>query len=336
MRTFELLERERKTLKQLALSSSTRNGASNSGGGGGGGGSGTYGLTWLVCSAHDDTWLRLVMPASLGGDLSSLLDAHEKALPPESVQFYAGSLVLALQRLHAAGIVFRDLKPENVLLTAEGWPVLSDFGLVAFTTPTGSEDDEFAYSMVGTPEFMAPEVVSGSGHNSDADWWSFGVTLCELLTLQTPFREASDQQHAQQRTYANILQGRYAEPFVKEHYRRLERRTASLLDGLMQVDPAMRLGGRRRGVESLRVHPFFWGLSWEALERREIPPPQRDLCAKQAKERGWVESDSKDNGTPVDSPAVPRRGPPAPAPALDAAAKALDKMFDFSEWGEER
>ena len=108
----------------------------------------------------------------------------------EEAQFYAGCLVLALTKLHDLGVAYRDLKPENVLLSAEGWPVLSDFGLVAFLTPSsgsGSGNGSFkrhsgdnphsdggggdtggrAYSLVGTPEFMAPEVVAGSGHDTD-------------------------------------------------------------------------------------------------------------------------------------------------------------------------
>ena len=101
------------------------------------------------------------------------------------------------------GIAYRDLKPENVLLTTDGWPVITDFGLVAFI----DEDGERADSMVGTPEFMSPEVVAGGGHDTDCDWWSFGVYLCELLTLSTPFREA-DNEGSHQKTYANIVHGR--------------------------------------------------------------------------------------------------------------------------------
>ena len=340
-RTFELLERERRTLKLLASSARHL----------------SDGLTRLICSGHDAEWLRLVMPAYLGGDLSALLDAVGKPLPDEAVQFYAGCLVLALQTLHGLGVAFRDLKPENVLLSADGWPVLTDFGLVAFIGPSyrnsrdsrhsvgdgsdgeGGDYAEYAYSMVGTPEFMSPEVVDGSGHTTDADYWSLGVTICELLTLHTPFRESSDEQHAHQKTYANILNGTYSKAFTKEHYRRLEQRTASLLDGLMKRDPALRLGGRRRGVESLRVHPFFWGLSWEDLEQRALTPPHVSITEKHSSATApfaTTTPPSPPRRAAAASPGLARRGSApaaASAPPIDAAAAALDRMFDFSDWG---
>ena len=134
-RTFELLERERQTLKLLATAD----------------GRIPTGLTRLICTAHDAEWLRLVMPAYLGGDLANLLRQKGRAFSVESTQFYAGCLVLALQSLHAEGIAYRDLKPENVLLARDGWPVLTDFGLVAFTaTEDGGEQPAFyigSYSM---------------------------------------------------------------------------------------------------------------------------------------------------------------------------------------------
>jgi len=311
-RTFELLERERKTLKLLAASRACT------------------GLVRLICSGHDDDWLRMVLPAYLGGDLSGLLEAHGKAMKEETVQFYAGCLVLGLQQLHGLGIAFRDLKPENVLLSADGWPVLTDFGLVSFVTHA----DDWCYSMVGTPEFMAPEVLDGSGHTTDCDYWSLGVTLCELLTLHTPFRENAETGH-HQATYANILSGRYAKSFEREHARKMESRTASLISGLLTVDTAVRLGGYRRGIESLRVHPFFWGLSWEALENHTLTPPDSALCETQSLPRKFVEA-SGGVALPDAIPTISSKPKKKTPVELDAAAKALDRMFDFSDWGEER
>jgi len=369
-RTFELLERERKTLKLLAASDSA---------------SESTGLTRLICCAHDEECLRLVMPAYLAGDLAALhlsLSQQQQSrwLPVEAVQFYAGCLVLALQRLHSLGVVYRDLKPENILLSSGGWPTLTDFGLVAFTSTgepaTGLEEEEPAFSMVGTPEFMAPEVappgalthsaahhrpqrvhsalsvpptdsccgcmfmcvlalqvVSGAGHTTDCDWWSLGVTMSELFTGHTPFREM-DGEHVHQRTYANILHGRYATEFERELYSRLESRAAALLDDLLAVDPDLRLGGRRRGVESIRVHPFFWGLSWEALEARRLTPPHAAQCAKRAAERDTFTGASAPGAAEL--VLAPQRADEAGGPkSLDAAAKALDKVFDFSDWGDE-
>jgi len=237
--------------------------------------------------------------------------------------------VLALQQLHLHGIAYRDLKPENILLSRDGWPVLTDFGLVAFTKgERGDQPEQPAMSVVGTPEFMAPEVISGSGHSTDCDWWGLGTTLCELLTLNTPFREVDGRDYdAHQRTYSNILRGKYTDKFTREHYRKLEKRAAALVDGLLRLDPAMRLGGKRRGVQSIRTHPFYWGLSWEALEAQEMAPPHTDRCTKQA--------DSKP--PPSAEPAAPEKayGMGGKKPSGNAAEAALDKIFDFSGWGDE-
>ena len=301
------------------------------------------GLTRLVSSAHDAETLRIVMPAYLGGDLSHLVDAnaHLRGIAEPAAQFYAGCLVLALSKLHEMGVVYRDLKPENVLLSANGWPVLCDFGLVAFlgdgaskygslgsadsgreTSATDPDAIPHTYSMAGTPEFMAPEIIAGTGHDTDADWWSLGVLIGELTTLHTPFNdpEAEDPNEM----YTNILQGKYVQTFKKER-RRLNERTSAFIDDLLKVDTAMRLGGRRRGIESMRVHAFFWGLAWEALEQQQLEPPHKEYCNSGAKEKN----------DPSQKFTVPPKRKLRKQEAEDAATKALDRLFDFSGWGEE-
>jgi len=322
-RTFELLERERRILMTLG-STKVRTG-----------------LTRLVSSAHDAETLRIVMPAYLGGDLSHLIEANEDArgVAEPAAQFYAGCLVLSLSKLHEMGVVYRDLKPENVLLSANGWPVLCDFGLVAFLGDGASQsggpsqakllaiDDDaiqHTYSMAGTPEFMAPEIVAGTGHDTDADWWSLGVLIAEMTTLCTPFLDHDNPEGDASQMYANILQGKYVGSFKKER-RRLNPRTATFIDDLLKVDCAMRLGGRRRGVESMRVHAFFWGLAWDALEQQQLIPPHEDYCEQGARDKRGPSQ--KYTVTPMRS--HKRKD------ATDAATAALDRLFDFSGWGEE-
>jgi len=306
--TYMRLERERKTLR--LMQAHLRGGAQ------------PYNLVRLVCSGHDPEWLRLVLPFYGGGDLSRLLD--ESKLTTEAVQFYAGCTILALTQLHSLEIVYRDLKPENILLTAEGWPVLTDFGLVAFL------DEGRATSMVGTPEFMPPEIVSGTGHGTDADWWSLGVTLCELLTLTTPFCEPEAASN-HERTYANIVRGRFSKSFEQKEFRLLPKHTAAMLSGLLKLDPPERLGGTRRGTESIRCHPFFWGLNWEALEARELTPPYAAHCLASHKAVITKFDESARAG-------ALKVMPPSMRPCSreegesNAAAAAMDKMFDFSAW----
>ena len=118
----------------------------------------------------------------LGGDL---LDYMEKNAPlkPEASRFYAGSVLCAFEYLHAKNIVYRDLKPENVMIDAQGHIKLVDFGFAKLLTP-----GEKTYTLCGSPEYMAPDVIlKKGGHDLRCDWWSFGVLLVELVTGDTPF-----------------------------------------------------------------------------------------------------------------------------------------------------
>ena len=193
----------------------------------------------LVTSGQDATHLHVVMPACLGGELWNVL-AEFGAMDESELRFYAACLILALERLHALGVVYRDLKPENVLLRADGWPVLADLGLAgALMTSDDLEwpliashclslpliasyclllpliashcgpwlagfvlDERPLFSVCGTPEFMAPEVIQNRGYGIAADWWSLGVLLVQCLTLTTPFQ---DPQQRPQKTFDNIL-----------------------------------------------------------------------------------------------------------------------------------
>ena len=228
-------------------------------------------LIHLVTSGQTARELCVVMPACLGGELWHLLNTVG-ALNDSELQFYAACLVLALSRLHALGIVYRDLKPENVLLHADGWPVLADVGLAAFV-----HDERPLFSLCGTPEYMAPEVVAHSrGYGAAADWWSLGVLLSQCLTLTTPFQ---DPQGRPKQTFDNVFAGRVTAP-PTAHYRfHAATATADLLDALLDRDTGRRLGG-----DAIRLHPFFWGLDWAVLRAQRLRPPHAEHAAERARE----------------------------------------------------
>ena len=228
-------------------------------------------LIHLVTSGQTARELCVVMPACLGGELWHLLNSVG-ALRDNELQFYAACLVLALSRLHELGIVYRDLKPENVLLHADGWPVLADVGLAAFV-----HDERPLFSLCGTPEYMAPEVVAHSrGYGAAADWWSLGVLLSQCLTLTTPFQ---DPQGRPKQTFDNVFAGRVTAP-PTAHYRfHAAAATADFLDALLDRDTGRRLGG-----DAIRLHPFFWGLDWAALRARRVRPPHAEHAAERARE----------------------------------------------------
>ena len=229
--------------------------------------------------------MQLVMPAVLGGELHQLLE-DVGALAEGDVQFYAACVVEALQHLHVHGIAYRDLKADNVLLSggfssaAAGWPVLADFGLANFV------QSDNLHSFCGTPAFVAPEVVTHSGHGTAADWWSLGVLIYQCFTLSTPF--AGPHTKA---TLDNIAQGHrvHHATIADEHGNggeesntgELPARAAAIIDALLQHDPAERLGGALRSNE-VRVHPFFWGFDWSSIEKRQMTPPHAARCRARA------------------------------------------------------
>jgi len=226
----------------------------------------------LIACGQDLQSQQLVMTAVLGGELFDLLQETGEMRDSE-VQFYAACIVMALQHLHSLGIVYRDLKTENVLLSGgfthalAGWPVLADFGLSNWIKNDGSSLQTFC----GTPAFIAPEVAAQTGYGSAADWWSLGVLIYQCLTLTTPFEGPNPGA-----TIDNIVHGRRAPPPQE-----LSQVTSDIVDALLHPDPAIRLGGPLQRNE-VRVHPFFWGFDWTQIEKRQMTPPHAAHCRRRA------------------------------------------------------
>ncbi|CAL9751493.1 unnamed protein product, partial [Musa acuminata subsp. burmannicoides] len=240
-----------------------------------------------------------------GGDLHSLL-RHRRGhrLPPAVARFYAAEVLVALEYLHALGFVYRDLKPENVLLRSDGHVMLSDFDLSfrSHVSPTllhrrrrlprrrsgllcclvgcsaSGEDEElecvaepssaFSRASVGTHEYLAPEVVNGSGHGNAVDWWAFGVFLYELLYGRTPFKGAT-----KEATLRNILTREVKLPDtnggdVVEGGDMAKAR--DLIAQLLVRDPAKRMGSVL-GAAEIKRHPFFASVRWPLI-RCARPP----------------------------------------------------------------
>jgi p90 ribosomal S6 kinase len=176
--------------------------------------------------------LYLILDFLRGGDLFSRL-SKEVMFTEEDVKFYLAELALALNHLHSLGIIYRDLKPENVLLDADGHIALTDFGLSKLPLEEGK-----AYSFCGTVEYMAPEVVNRKGHSFAADWWSFGVLMFEMLTGSLPFQGSNRRD-----TMTQILKAKLGMPA------NLSSEAQSLLRALFKRNPANRLGAGPGGVE---------------------------------------------------------------------------------------
>ncbi|KAK1294862.1 Serine/threonine-protein kinase OXI1 [Acorus calamus] len=218
-------------------------------------------LPKLRGSISTDRIVGFAMDFCSGGDLSSLRRRQtEKMFSDEVIRFYAAELVLALDYLHKSGIVYRDLKPENVLIQENGHLMLS----YCFLCNSGISPDEpdpdpdrsdKSNSFVGTEEYVAPEIIRADGHDFSADWWSLGVVLYEMLYGRTPFRGQTRKE-----TFYRILN---VDPDLVGEPTPLR----DLIRGLLEKDPRRRISGG-----GILGHEFFRGVDWERILRVERPP----------------------------------------------------------------
>lgn len=202
--------------------------------------------------------LYFVLDYCPGGELFYHLGKAKK-FTEERSRFYAAEITLALEHLHKLGIVYRDLKPENVLLTEEGHVRLTDFGL---SKEGISQADRGAQSFCGTPEYLAPEILNRTGHGQAVDWWSLGALLYEMLTGWPPFYSRD-----QERLFNKIKKSSVDIP------PNMSPDTADILQKLLKKDPTKRLGGGPTDAEEVKKHPFFKSIDWTKLYQKALPVP---------------------------------------------------------------
>ncbi|XP_076833623.1 ribosomal protein S6 kinase alpha-5 isoform X1 [Brachyhypopomus gauderio] len=219
-------------------------------------------LVTLHYAFQTDTKLHLILDYVNGGELFTHL-VQRVRFKEQEVALYSGEIVLALEHLHQLGVVYRDLKLENILLDSNGHIVLTDFGL-------SKEFDEVerAYSVCGTIEYMAPEIVEGgeSGHNKAVDWWSLGVLMYELMTGGSPFTVDGDE-NSHSDIAKRIL--KKDPPYPKN----MGPLAKDIIQRLLVKDPKKRLGSGLSGAQNLKSHPFYQKINWEDLAAKNVPAP---------------------------------------------------------------
>jgi len=217
----------------------------------------------LYYAFQDHEKLYLILEYAQGGELFTHL-AMERMFTEDVASFYMAEMVLALEHLHHnVGVVYRDLKPENCLLDSEGHLLLTDFGL----SKVAVDGDDHCNSVLGTIEYMAPEVILGNHYGNAVDWWSLGALGYDLLTGSPPF---------QANNHAKIQEKIIKQKLVLPYF--LGPDAKDLLTRLLRKEPNRRLGGcMPKDMQTVKKHRFFRKIDWKALERRELEPPIRPL-----------------------------------------------------------
>ncbi|KAL2312224.1 Serine/threonine-protein kinase psk1 [Schizosaccharomyces pombe] len=212
----------------------------------------------LYYAFQDHDRLYLILQYAPGGELFSHL-AEQRMLPEDVVAFYTAELTLALIHLHKLGIVYRDLKPENCLLDAEGHILLTDFGLSKV-----AENGADCRSFVGTEEYCAPEILLEQPYDHAVDWWSMGILIFDLLTGSPPFTANNHK-----RIMEKITRAKPNIPFYVTSDAR------DIINKFLKKNPKQRLGadGPEKGYDAIKKHRIYRRIDWNKLEKRMLPPP---------------------------------------------------------------
>ncbi|KAI1626747.1 non-specific serine/threonine protein kinase [Exophiala viscosa] len=253
-------------------------------------------ITTLVTTFSDDTSLYMLLDYTPGGEIFSYL-RRARRFPFATVQFYAAEITLILAYLHEVQFVaYRDLKPENILLDVDGHLKLVDFGFAKYLPPTtdqtspnipnqtsrpSTEHPEpqasgsgVTYTLCGTPEYLAPEVIRNTGHGTAVDWWALGILVYEMLIGQPPFWDQNPM-----RIYEQIVAGHIRFPTAHpsqpghRHSLHVPRQARDFILALCKTDPTQRLGQIAGGSKRVMEHYFFEGVDWDEIYYRKKRGP---------------------------------------------------------------
>jgi len=202
----------------------------------------------------DKCRVYFLLDVCLGGELFTILRKRRYFNEPTS-KFYAGCVVEAFDYMHSLKIIYRDLKPENLVLDSEGYLKVTDFGFAKVV-------DGKTYTLCGTPDYLAPEIVTGQGHGKGVDWWTLGILIYEMLASFPPFFDDEPIE-----TYRKIIKCRIKFP------RYFTTEAKELIKSLLRAKATKRLGVIQGGAKKIRDHPWFGGFSWENLRAFNEEPP---------------------------------------------------------------
>ncbi|KAF9993362.1 hypothetical protein BGZ65_011122 [Modicella reniformis] len=208
----------------------------------------------LFTTFQDDRNLYMLLEYVIGGELFSHLRKAGR-FTNDMTRFYAAEIVLAIEYLHSRDIIYRDLKPENLLLDSTGHVKITDFGFA-------KRVEDRTWTLCGTPEYLAPEIIQSKGHGKAVDWWALGILIFEMLAGYPPFFD--DNPFG---IYEKILAGRI---YFPSH---IDPTAKDLIKKLLTADRTKRLGDLKDGSDDIKNHKWFRGVDWQGLRDRTVVAP---------------------------------------------------------------
>ena len=226
-------------------------------------------LVGLHSCFQTESRLFFVIEYLCGGDLMYHMQ-KKRRLPEDHARFYSAEISVALGYLHSRGIIYRDLKLDNVLLDIEGHVKLTDYGMCK----EGLSKTEKTSTFCGTPNYIAPEMLRGEDYDFSVDWWALGVLMYEMMAGRSPFEPLNENQadNPDMNTEDHLFQVILEKPIRIP--RSLSVRASSVLKGFLNKTPAERLASHD-GLNEIKQHLFFRPIDWTLLEQRLIQPPYK-------------------------------------------------------------
>ncbi|XP_055543281.1 cAMP-dependent protein kinase catalytic subunit beta-like [Wyeomyia smithii] len=213
-------------------------------------------LVSLECCYKDNSFIYLAMPFISGGEMFSLLRKC-KRFGEDQARFYGAQVALALEYLHYMNLIYRDLKPENILIDTKGYVKITDFGFCKLIR-------DRTWTLCGTPEYLAPEIIQSKGYGKSVDWWSYGILLYEMVAGYAPFYSHTGDQIA---LFERICKGRVRFPA------QISSDLRNLVQNLLQIDLTKRYGNLKNGTGDIKQHAWFRTTNWVGLLNAEITAP---------------------------------------------------------------
>ena len=204
---------------------------------------------------EDPRYLYFILEYIQGGELFTLLRTRN-TFPIEQAKFYIAHIITIFEYLHSKNIIYRDLKPENILINKNGYLKLTDFGFAKYL------DNDKTYTLCGTPEYLAPEIILNKGHGKAVDWWTMGILLYEMLVGIDPFSDDDPM-----KTYQKIIKGKINYP------KEIDKNAKSLIKHLLTGDISKRYGCLKNGVKDILNHRLFNGFDWKNFVFLKMPAP---------------------------------------------------------------